>query len=147
MTEILTGGCACGAIRYELRETPYDTGWCRCRLCQRSSGAPAIVFTTVGLASFVVTAGAPTIWRSSSFGERGFCARCGSLLTIHIDFQPATIDIAAATLDHPERVAPAFHVFCRDAIAWAAIADDLPRHAQFRPDTRGLAPGKTTVAS
>jgi hypothetical protein len=145
MTEMLTGGCACGAVRYELREVPYDTGWCHCRLCQRSSGAPAIVFTTVGIASFAVLAGAPATWRSSSFGERGFCARCGSLLTIHVDFQPTTIDIAAATLDRPELVVPGFHVFCRDAISWASLADGLPRHAQFRPDTRGLAPGRTTA--
>jgi hypothetical protein len=139
MTELFTGGCACGAIRYALRAEPYDTGWCHCRLCQRSSGAPAIVFTTIAIAEFSISQGVPATWRSTSFGERGFCATCGSLLTIHVDFQPDTIDIAAASLDRPEAVTPGFHIFCDQAIAWGAVDDGLPRHAQFRRDTRGLA--------
>jgi hypothetical protein len=136
--ETLTGGCACGAVRYELRETPFDTGWCHCRICQRTSGAPAIVFTTVTTAGFSVTRGSPATWRSTEFGTRGLCSTCGSLLTIALDFQPGTIDIAAATLDRPEAVAPGFHVFCGHAIAWARLDDGLPRHDRFRPDTRGL---------
>jgi hypothetical protein len=120
---------------------PYDTGWCHCRLCQRNSGAPAIVFTTVGVEAFSLTRGALATWRSSDFGERGICPTCGSLLTIRVDFQPETIDIAAATLDQPEAVAPGFHIFCATAIPWALFEDGLPRHAQFRPDTRGLTPG------
>lgn len=142
MTVLLTGGCACGAIRYELAEMPDDTGWCHCRLCQRSSGAPAIVFTTVATTAFRVTRGAPAVWRSTEFGERGVCATCGALLTIHVDFQADTIDIAAATLDDPTAVAPGFHIFCADAIPWATIDDGLPRYAKFRPSTRGLAPGE-----
>ncbi|HET9621551.1 MAG TPA: GFA family protein [Kofleriaceae bacterium] len=142
MTTPLTGGCACGRVRYELHETPFDTGWCHCRLCQRSAGAPALVFTTVHVASFRITHGAPSIWRSTPFGERGFCATCGALLTIRIDFQPETIDVSAATLDQPAAVTPGFHVFCRDAVPWAKIDDGLPRFDQFRPDTRGLAPGQ-----
>jgi hypothetical protein len=138
MTDILEGGCACGAIRYQLRATPHDTGWCHCRLCQRNSGAPAIVFTTVGVEAFSITRGALATWRSSDFGERGFCAACGSLLTMRIDFQPDTIDVAAASLDRPEVVAPGFHIFCGAAIPWAVLDDGLPRHEQFRPETRGL---------
>jgi hypothetical protein len=138
MTDLLTGGCACGAIRYQLREPPFDTGWCHCRLCQRTSGAPAIVFTTVGREAFSVTQGEPATWRSSAFGERGFCAQCGCLLTMRIDFQSDTIDVSAATLDRPDAVTPGFHIFCADALRWALPDDGLPRYAQFRPETRGL---------
>lgn len=140
----MTGGCACRAIRYELRARPYDTGWCHCRLCQQTSGAPAVVFTTIGLADFRITQGTPAAWRSTAFGERGFCATCGSLLTIHVDFQADTIDVAAASLDEPALVAPTFHIFCQDAIAWSLPSDGLPRHAAFRPTTRGLPPDATT---
>jgi hypothetical protein len=142
MTDLLTGGCACGAVRYELRATPSDTGWCHCGLCRRTSGAPAVAFTTIGVGDFSFTRGAPARWRSTSFGERGFCPTCGSLLTIRLDFQPDTIDITAGTLDRPDAVAPGFHVFCRDAVAWGLPDDGLPRHDGFRPDTRGLEPGK-----
>ena len=142
----LTGGCACGAIRYALRSEPFDTGWCHCTLCRRSSGAPAVVFSTIPAVDFELVQGADArrVWRSTHFGERMFCQICGSLLSIRLDFQPETIDITVATLDQPERVTPAFHIFWQDAIAWAAFDDGLPRHARFRPDTRGLPVGQTS---
>ena len=37
----MTGGCMCGAVRFELKSEPFDCGWCHCRTCQLSSGAPA----------------------------------------------------------------------------------------------------------
>jgi hypothetical protein len=139
------GGCACGAVRYRLGEEPYDTGWCHCRLCQRTSGAPAIVFTTVKADALAIEQGEDRLatYRSTSFGRRQFCRDCGTLLTISVDFQPDEIDIAAATLDDPEAVTPGFHIFTKEAIAWAPIDDGLPRHERFRPETRGLSAGQT----
>jgi len=137
----MQGGCLCGAVRYHLASPPYDTGWCHCRICQKASGAPALVFTTVPLGDYVIEAGAEAVGtvRSTEFGERTFCGRCGTPLTIHVDFQPGEIDIAAATLDDPEAVTPGFHIFYGSRIGWAPAGDDLPRHEKFRPDTRGLA--------
>ena len=75
---------------------------------------------------------------SSSFGRRSFCRYCGTPLTISVDHQPETIDFSLATLDEPQRVTPAFHIFYASRIDWARAADGLPRHGRFRPDTRGL---------
>mgnify|MGYP006201012255 CR=1 FL=1 len=41
-------------------------------------------------------------------------------------------------LDDPDAVPPGFHIFHDSRIVWFETADDLPRHARFRPDTRGL---------
>jgi len=54
----LSGGCLCGAVRYELQSAPFDCGWCHCRTCQLNSGAPAMVFATVPEGDFVWTSGA-----------------------------------------------------------------------------------------
>lgn len=99
-----------------------------------------MAFTTVPVEDFVVEQGdeAIGIVRATPFGERQFCTRCGTSLTIRVDFQPETIDVTVATLDAPDTVAPGFHIFCDSAIAWAPINDGLPRHAGFRPETRGL---------
>ena len=136
----MLGGCSCGTIRYRLASEPFDTGWCHCRTCQRISGAPALVFTTVPRADFVVEQGQENLCAThpNAFGERRFCGLCGTPLTIALDFQPETMDVTVASLDDPDRVAPGFHIFYDSRIGWAEAGDALPRHAAFRPDTRGL---------
>lgn len=134
------GGCTCGAVRYRLESAPFDTGWCHCRTCQHSSGAPAMVFASVPAGDLVFTRGEDKVksFRSSEFGRRRFCGECGTPLTIEVEFQPETIDFTVATLDDPDSVPPGFHIFRASKIAWFETADDLPRHERFRPETRGL---------
>src|SRR5438067_1142671 len=107
----LTGGCACGTVRYRIASEPFDTGWCHCRTCQLVSGAPAMAFTTVKAKDFHFDESeqAVGIFRSSGFGYRQYCRQCGTCLTIQVGFQPGWIDVAAATLDDPDAVAPGFH--------------------------------------
>ena len=134
----LEGGCYCGAVRYRLEATPFDAGYCHCTICRRASGAPAVAFATVPLAAFVVTGHAPCVRKSSSFGERWFCGGCGTQLAMRVDHQPDTIDFTIASLDHPESVRPAFHIFFKFRVPWFNPADTFPRYDGFRPDTRGL---------
>ncbi|MEX0758509.1 MAG: GFA family protein, partial [Tistlia sp.] len=76
----LTGGCLCGALRYRVTAAPLDAGYCHCRICQKLSGAPAMVWVTVPRAGFGYTEGEPRVHRSSDWGQREFCAACGSQL-------------------------------------------------------------------
>lgn len=136
----MTGGCACGAVRYALKSEPFDAGWCHCRTCQLTSGAPAMVFASVPAGDLVWTSGADTVRRypSSSFGHRSFCGACGTPFLMEVDHQPETVDFSVATLDAPDRVAPTFHIFWGSKLPWFEPGDDLPRHEKFRPGTRGL---------
>jgi hypothetical protein len=140
MNKRLTGGCACGAVRYELRSEPWDTGWCHCRTCQLNSGSPAMVFASVAPHDLVWTNGGDKVksFKSSSFGRREYCGECGTPFLMIVDHQPETVDFSVATLDEPDAVAPGFHIFYASKIAWFETADELPRHARFRSDTRGL---------
>lgn len=132
------GGCLCGAVRYRLASAPFDAGWCHCRTCQLNSGSPAMAFASVPMEDYRVERGEIATVKSSSFGHRGFCRSCGTPLYMRVDHQPETIDFSIATLDDPSSFAPGFHIFHGSAIPWAEIADDLPRHEAFRPNTRGL---------
>ena len=136
----LTGGCMCGAVRYELKSAPFDAGWCHCRTCQLNSGAPAMVLASVPDGHLVWTKGAEKVRtvESSSFGHRQFCSECGTPFLMKVDHQPETVDFSVPTLDDPEAIAPEFHIFWRSKIGWFEPKDDLPRHEKFRPDTRGL---------
>jgi hypothetical protein len=134
----LDGGCACGAVRYRIVAAPKDAGYCHCSLCRRASGAPVVAFATVPFDSFQVTSGNPRRRRSSDFGERWFCAECGTQLAMHVDHQPDTIDFTIASLDKPDAVTPGFHIFLGSRIGWFDCADALERYLHFRPNTRGL---------
>jgi hypothetical protein len=130
----------CGAVRYELHSEPFDCGWCHCRTCQLSSGAPAMVFASAPEGDLVWTKGADKVKSvaSSSFGHRDFCSECGTPFLMKVDHQPETVDFSVATLDDPDTIAPGFHIFWASRIGWFEPKDELPRHGKFRPDTRGL---------
>jgi hypothetical protein len=134
----LTGGCLCGAVRYRLDAAPFDAGYCHCTTCRRASGAPVLAFASVPRALFMVTRGEPRSRPSSSFGERWFCGDCGTPLAMLVAHQPETIDFTIGSLDLPELVRPAFHLFFGEHIRWFNPSDTFPRHEGFRPDTRGL---------
>ena len=97
-------------------------------------------FATVPVDNFVWIEGEGAVrWVvSSSFGQRAFCADCGSPLQVRVDHQPETVDFPIATLDEPDDVRPEFHIFFGSKIGWFDTADGLPRHERFRPETRGL---------
>jgi hypothetical protein len=142
---LLLGGCTCGAIRFHLASTPYDTGWCHCRVCQHVSGSAGMVFTTVPIADFVIDQGAGRLgcFQSTSFGEREFCLDCGAPLTIHVTHQAEEIDIAVGALDAPDTVSPGFHLYVAQAPAWMTFKDGTPCYPALRPATRGLQAGQT----
>jgi len=136
----LTGGCLCGAVRYELNSLPFDCGWCHCRTCQLYGAAPAMPFASVPFDDFMWTRGEGAVrWiASSSFGRRAFCAECGSPLQVRVSHQPETVDFPIVTLDDPEAIAPTFHIFWSRKVGWFDPGDSLPKHEKFRPGTRGL---------
>jgi hypothetical protein len=136
----LTGGCQCGTVRYELKSDPFDCGWCHCRTCQLTSGAPAMAFATVKRGEWIVTEGEQLVQRirSSSFAERLFCGECGTPLAIDYDIQPETFDFTIATLDDQDVVRPGFHIFWASKVPWSDPGDDLPKFDRFRPDTVGV---------
>ena len=129
----LTGGCLCGAVRYRLAGAPFDAGWCHCRMCQLNSGSPAMVFASVASPDYAIDRGEEHVrrYRSSDKAERRFCGACGTPLLFR-ELAGATHDFSVATLDIPEAVTPAFHIYYASHIAWAEAADGLPRFARSR---------------
>ena len=66
--------------------------------------------------------------------ERGFCARCGTSLTIWSEEFPEEIYVAIASFDDSEGFAPEIHIWREDRLGWLETADDLPRYRRFRAD-------------
>ena len=128
----LEGGCLCGAVRYRVDGQPFDAGYCHCSMCRKASGAPVVAWASARQADFEFTAGEPRRFRSSERVERAYCGGCGAQLLFDNLAEPQTIDFAIATLDDPDAVAPTFHIYDANRIAWFETQDDLPRHKAGR---------------
>lgn len=75
-----TGGCLCGAARFELVEAPTEYGACHCGMCRKFSGGIEMgVHVPPG---GIVWTQSETVraYASSEWAERGFCGVCGSSL-------------------------------------------------------------------
>ncbi len=122
----LTGGCQCGAVRYELTARARGASICHCRMCQKAGGAPFMAFTGgVRQEGFVFTHGAPAIYRSSEIAERGFCAICGTPLFYRLIGRDR-VSVTIGSLDRPAEVAPTQQLGVESALPWFAGLAALP---------------------
>jgi class 3 adenylate cyclase len=126
---LITGGCMCGAVRYEATEKPLGSMICHCRMCQKFSGAPILGGTTFRSAALRFTSGEPKYFRSSAIAERGFCGDCGTALVYRGTLGRWTewVMIWTASLDEPEKFPPTYHLGIESTMPWLNIHDDLPR--------------------
>src|SRR5215471_16458514 len=94
----ITGGCHCGAIRYEAEGEALTHALCHCSDCRRSAGAPMVGWTMYRRDAVKITGSAPKIYNSSEHGRRHFCPDCGTgLFYINDRMLPGIIDIQSAT--------------------------------------------------
>ena len=128
----VTGGCACGAIRYECTAEPLFTWKCHCRDCQRSTGGGAAVNVVFSKSDVQFTKGAPKEHASTgTTGQqthRGFCAECGSPISARADRIPDIRGISAASLDDPGQIELVAHIWTASAQPWDELSARL---AQF----------------
>ncbi|HEX8105505.1 MAG TPA: GFA family protein [Solirubrobacteraceae bacterium] len=134
---VLTGGCLCGRVRFELSEPPTVAGYCHCTRCQKRTGGASSAQARIDGRTFRLTSGdeALKLWRHSDGGfQKGFCAECGAhLLSRHPD-DPTQMSIRMAAFDDDPGVRPSFRTFTAYAAAWEPIPDDgLERFAESRP--------------
>lgn len=127
---ILEGGCLCGAMRYYASRALQFTALCHCRMCQRWSGSAMLGTCAFERNCVTFTGIKPSLYRSSSVCERGFCSTCGSSLFTRYDSGGAFDDvifIMLGTLDDPERAPPDIHYGTESELAWIHLEDGLPR--------------------
>ena len=125
MSKPFTGGCACGAVRYEIAAEPIFSNHCQCRDCQHKSGTGHGSYITFGSRSGVTLEGKATHWDmksdSGNIKTRGFCPTCGSPVYQTSAASPEFFTIHAASLDDPSRFKPQVVTYAIRGYAW----DDL----------------------
>lgn len=127
---VATGGCLCGAVRYEIAAEPIITRVCWCRLCQKlGAGGPTVnvcfpadkVTVTGELADHQATA------ESGNRMHRRFCPSCGVHLFSEAEARPHLVFVRVGSLDDPEIAKPATTIWTSQAPSWACFDPDLPQ--------------------
>lgn len=121
----ITGGCLCGAIRYEATKAPHYTGYCHCTMCQKGLGNLFGTFVCFRTAKFRYLADEPEWYVRDDRIRRGFCRKCGS----PIAYQKPDTDWLAiwyGTLDDRETYLPQAHTHSGTKLSWVDIQAHLP---------------------
>ncbi len=130
----ITGGCLCGAVRFECSaDRPVMAGNCHCRDCQRASGSAFITALFFPKEQVQITGDVRYYDVQAESGNtfsRGFCSTCGSNLFGRSTGFPHLIGLRAGTLDDPNRFAPSVNIYIESAPSWHVLSQDLPRFAR-----------------
>lgn len=128
----LSGGCRCGAVRYEIAHGPGRVSLCHCRDCQKSAGAPMVAWAIVPKDDFRISAGAPQVTNSSGDSFRYFCPSCGTgLYYINETYLPGIVDVQLMTLDEPGAFTPGTQVQTAEQASWMAHLSEIPAFPRY----------------
>ncbi len=134
--KIITGGCQCGAVRFEIAAEPIIARTCWCRFCQYIGAGGATV--NVGFPSAALTVRGSTtdyacLADSGNHMHRRFCPVCGTHLFSAADSRPHMVFVRAGALDDPEIGKPALTIWTSQAPSWACFDPNLPRTSRQPP--------------
>ncbi len=136
MNAVFTGGCLCGAVRYESSSEPVIAGHCHCNDCRKTSGTGHGSHIGVPRAALQVTGDvkffeAPT--DSGNTVARGFCPTCGSAIYSTNSGMPDLAFPRASSLDDPEVFQPQVVVYTKRAPSWDHMDPSLPAFEAMPP--------------
>lgn len=122
MSESHSGGCACGAIRYEAIGAPVAQVHCQCRHCQLRSGTGHSSYMVFAGAEAVNVSGETKNWMiagdSGNMKAHAFCPTCGTPVFVTFPSAPQITALHAGSLDDPGRFAPEAVTYTSMALSW-----------------------------
>ncbi len=137
MSDTYTGGCACGAVRYEIPAEPIFMNHCQCRDCQQASGTGHGSYLTFPSCAQVKLAGRATRWDtvadSGNVKTRGFCPACGAPVYLTFAAMPDLFTVHAASLHDPARFAPQVVTYAVRRHGWDSVDPVLPKFDKMPP--------------
>lgn len=137
MSEPHTGGCCCGAVRFEAAADPVHASFCHCSDCRRATGAPVSAF--VGFDRDAVTLTGETLRAFENDAvTRRFCGSCGSPITYEDGRLERVVYFLLGAMDAPAHYKPTVHAHVREQLPFVHMPDGLPRELRTsvpRPET------------
>ena len=132
MSNLLAGGCLCGAIRYSISTQVTELRACHCRSCQKVTGAAGSVNAVIPSSAFKLTQG--TLKRYTTTADSGrelnryFCGDCGSPIYSQRTVTPEMMTVRAGTLDDSSGMKITANIWTRSARPWGHIDPATTQH-------------------
>lgn len=126
---MITGGCFCGAVRYEIDAPLTKARACHCSRCRKAfSGASSAFAELSEPASFRWVAGEDRLTRYVSQEDYGlaFCGTCGS--TLCGLYKGEVMGVTLGNVDGDPGVEIEFHLFVGSKAPWDHIGGTAPQH-------------------
>ena len=132
----LTGGCLCGAVRFEVTEPLVSSSYCHCTRCQRRTGTGSSAQARIAPGSLRIVTGAESVgeYAPADGWPKCFCTACGGALWSRDPAEEERKSIRLGTFDGDPGIRPQWRQFTAYAAAWEPIPDDgLPRYPEGKP--------------
>ncbi len=139
MSEKLTGGCLCEAVRYVCEAAPKLTVHCYCRDCRKIGGTGHATHTVFDQAAFSLTGEVTDYVRTADSGRsinRRFCPVCGSAIFHTRDGMEGLVVVRTSSLDDPDRVTPERAIYVSRAVSWDPVDSNLACFEEMVPSSR-----------
>ena len=135
MTDI-SGGCLCGAVRYEGTTEPAFMTTCYCVDCRKANGAGHASLMGVRSADIRLTdetRGHAMTADSGNTVTRHYCAACNAHLYNTNSAYEGMLVMAAGGLDNPDIFSPQAAIYTGSAVSWDPVPDDVPHFDGMPP--------------
>jgi hypothetical protein len=132
----LTGGCGCGAVRFEVSAPLVGSAYCHCSRCRRRTGTAAQASARLAPGSLQLLSGEDQLraWAPEGGLEKVFCGACGSALFGRTPDTQELVIVRMGAFDDDPGVRPSAHQFVAYAAPWEPIPDDgLPSYPERLP--------------
>lgn len=135
-----SGGCLCGAIRYQVGAPMKNIIACHCANCRKASGAGASHNILLKTSDLAFTAGTPKRYvdtaDSGNALYRFFCAECGSSIYSQRSTMPEMLVLKAGSLDDASGLSIGMHIWTDSALPWMHRDPAVDQHPKNRPPPR-----------
>lgn len=132
---MISGQCACGAVKFQVDGDMFDFSHCHCSICRKLHGGVYATFAGVERDRFRYTEGEESLsfYLSSERNVRVFCRNCGSTMLCDPQDEPDALYLSMSAIDgNPPRPA-AYHAYVGSKAVWHEITDSDPQYDRLKP--------------
>ena len=130
-----TGGCLCGAVRFEIYAGIRNIVYCHCSQCRKAQGSAFAANGIVDSSQFRIVRGEDklTAYESTPGQFKYFCSVCGSPILSKRPAAPEQVRVRLGTIESDIHERPQAHIFATSKANWETICPDLPQYPEYEP--------------